>query len=75
MELVKFVEQIMVIDPDTKGEVDLTVFKHSNGGMFAIDSSFLEQCFGDDEDIIIPDLFSNNDVSKEVEFILLTGNF
>jgi hypothetical protein len=47
----------MVIDPDTKGEVELTILKHENGGMFAIDSSFIDQCFDDDEDPIIPDPF------------------
>jgi hypothetical protein len=39
----KFVKEIGVIDPDTKGEVHLAVYKHENGGMFAIDSSFVEQ--------------------------------
>lgn len=32
-----------IIDPDTLGEVDLAIYKHENGGMFAIDVSFLEQ--------------------------------
>jgi hypothetical protein len=38
-----FVKEITVIDPDSKGEVELSVYKHENGGMFAVDSSFLDQ--------------------------------
>jgi|ERR1035437_1412609 hypothetical protein len=53
----KFVKEITVVDPDSKGEVELSVFKHQNGGMFAIDSSFLAQACGDDDDLVIPDPF------------------
>jgi hypothetical protein len=38
-----FVTEVKVIDPASKGEVELSVYKHQNGGMFAIDSSFLDQ--------------------------------
>lgn len=34
---------ITVIDPDTKGEVELCVYKLPNGGICAIDASFVEQ--------------------------------
>ena len=51
----QYSEEITVIDPDTKGEVQLAVFKHQNGGMFAVDSSYLEQEFEDDIDPLIPD--------------------
>jgi len=57
----KFVKEIKVTDPDTKGEVHLAVYKHENGGMFAIDSSFVEQVL-DNEDgglMGVPDPFSN----------------
>lgn len=53
----KFVKQVTVIDPDSKGEVELSVYKHENGGMFAIDSSFIEQTFDDDEEVKILDPF------------------
>jgi hypothetical protein len=54
----KFVKEITVIDPDTKGEVEITVFKHEQSdGMFAIDSSYLDQCF--DDDPVIPDPFND----------------
>ena len=55
MNTAKFVEEITVTDPDTKGLVELDVFKHENGGMFAIDATFLDQCFDEDEDPVIPD--------------------
>jgi len=44
----------MVKDPDTNGKVELSVFKHENGGMFAIDSSYIVQCLDDisDEPVI-----------------------
>lgn len=45
----KFVKEIEVEDPDSHGVVHLSVYKHENGGMFAIDSSFIEQVLDDDE--------------------------
>jgi len=58
-----FVKEITVIDPDSKGEVELSVYKHENGGMFAMDSSFLDQVARTDDfdRPIIPDPFSNED--------------
>ena len=47
----QFVKEVTVIDPDSKLGVELAVFKHQNGGMFAIDSSFIVQCTGDDDSI------------------------
>ena len=38
-----FVVKITVIDPDSKALVEMEVYKHENGGMFAVDSSFLDQ--------------------------------
>lgn len=43
----KFVKEIVVQDPDSHGDVHLSVYKHENGGMFAIDSSFVEQVLVD----------------------------
>jgi len=59
MTQANFVKEVVVTDPDSKAEVELSVFKHSNGAMFAMDSSWLEQCPPeDDEDpIVIRDLF------------------
>jgi len=40
----KFVKIINVIDPDTGGYVELEVWKDpTSGGLFALDSSFLDQ--------------------------------
>jgi hypothetical protein len=52
MQKAIFVTEITVVDPDTNGNVSISIFKHENGGMFGIDSSFYEQdlCDEDDED-------------------------
>jgi len=56
MNTAKYVEEITVVDPDSKGEVEVSMFKHNqSGAMFGIDSSYLEQCFDDDVDPTISD--------------------
>lgn len=57
MNRAKFVKEIVVIDPDSKGEVAMSVFKHEGGGMFALDSSYIEQVLPEEGDCIIPDPF------------------
>jgi hypothetical protein len=57
MKFAKYTTSITVTDPDSKAPVELSVFKHENGGMFAIDSSYLDQSFDDDIDPEIPDPF------------------
>lgn len=65
----KFIKEITVVDPDSGGDVAIAVFKHNqSGGMFAIDSSFLEQCTDEDEAAMIADPF-NNDSLVELEGI------
>jgi hypothetical protein len=54
----EYVKEVTVKDPDSKAPVEMTVFKHEGGGMFAIDSSYLDQCFDDDQDPRIPDPFN-----------------
>ena len=62
----EFVKEIEVKDPDSKAQVAMSVFKHNeSGAMFAIDSSYLDQCFDDDQDPVIPDPFN-----KEFEITL-----
>ena len=51
-----FIKEISIIDPDTLSEVGLSVYKHENGGMFAIDSSFIEQVLDDEDPIILDPL-------------------
>jgi hypothetical protein len=53
----KFVKEIVVIDPDSQGEVSMSVFKHENGGMFALDSSYIEQVLPEEGECWIPDPF------------------
>jgi hypothetical protein len=53
----KFVTEISVTDPDTNGQVKLAVYKHENGGMFAMDSEYLDQCV-DEDSPVIPDPFA-----------------
>lgn len=60
----KFVEEIVVKDPDTGSLIEMEVYKHENGGMFAIDSSYLDQVaeeeegFGETPETVIMDPFS-----------------
>jgi metal-dependent HD superfamily phosphatase/phosphodiesterase len=57
MRNAKFVTEISIIDPDSKEPVDIEVYKHPNGGIFAIDSSYLEQNYDDDVNPNITDPF------------------
>lgn len=54
----KLVTEIVVNDPDTNAPVQLSVFKHQGGGMFALDSSFIDQCTDDDEQVMLADPFN-----------------
>lgn len=42
----KFITEISVIDPDSKGQVEVSIFKNEGGIMFGIDSSYLDQEVG-----------------------------
>ena len=53
-----WIDKVTVTDPETQLPVDIEIYKHKNGGMFGIDSSFIEQVI-DDEDDVIPDPFSD----------------
>jgi len=57
MAKAKFVKEITVIDPDSGGEVQVSLFKHEHGGMFGIDSSYIEQVLPEEGDCMIPDPF------------------
>ncbi len=51
-----FITEIIITDPDSGGNVSLEVWKDSqSGGIFAIDSSYLEQVNN-----TIPNVFGNN---------------
>ena len=51
----KFVGEVKVTDPDTKNDVNVAIYKHDNGGMFGVDSSFIEQGAEEDpkDDLIV----------------------
>jgi hypothetical protein len=69
MQIAKFVKEITVTDPDTKGKVKLEVYKANNGGMFAIDSSFLEQF--DEDSICIFNPFADVEGVEESQVIVI----
>ncbi len=71
MKTAKYVKEITVVDLDTGGDVELAVYKHENGGMFAVDSSYIDQVARTDEDdnVIIPDPFS--DVEDQFDIVTL----
>ena len=48
----KFVKEVEVIDPDTGGVVHVSIYKHENGGLFGVDSSYIEQVAPEDSDAI-----------------------
>ena len=61
----KFVKEITVVDPDTGGDVHLEVYKHQNGGMFAMDSSYLGEIDSEDTgNAVILDPFT--DITKGI---------
>jgi len=75
MQTAKFIKQIEVTDPDTNGAVSLAVYKHENGGMFAIDDTFVEQeadnILDDDRAIIVDPFFDVLDLKDESQYLIL----
>lgn len=56
----EYVREVTVKEPNTGNYVQMSVFLHNESlGMFAIDSSYLVQCFDDDTDPVIPDPFND----------------
>ena len=59
ISVANYVKDIVIQDPDTGGDVEVTIFKHQNGGMFGIDASYIDQvapeCSGGNP--VIPDPF------------------
>jgi hypothetical protein len=60
MQTAKLIQTITINDPEG-GEVEVDIFKHSNGGIFGLDASYIDQELNldDDEPIIIPDPFAS----------------
>jgi hypothetical protein len=59
-----YVTDITVTDPDTKLPVEVTIFKHENGGMFGIDASYIDTIDDDNTFIPVPDLFDNENIEN-----------
>lgn len=62
-----WVTDITVKDPETNLPVELSIYKHQNGGMFAVDSSYIEQVL--EEDQPIPDPFGDLDDMNYVQLL------
>lgn len=48
MSKATFIEEVVVTDPVSKLPVEVSMFKHENGGIFGIDSSYITQVLGDE---------------------------
>ena len=72
MNTAKFVKEIIVDDPDG-GTIELSLFKHENGGMFALDSSYIVQVLPEEGDCLIPDPFVDDYNADTTAEVLLTG--
>jgi len=70
MKIAKYVCDITVTDPDSKGEVEMVVYKHPNGGLFAIDFSFMDQVLSDNY-MVIPDPLINAFGNDKIDSIML----
>jgi len=70
MTKAKFVKEVTVIDPDSKLPVEIAIYKHENGGMFGVDSSYVLQEAEEtlDDNALVPDVF-NKDNDNYVELI------
>ncbi len=55
------VTEVTVTDPQSGGEVQVSIFKDpKSGGMFGVDSSYIEQNFEDDEEVVVRNPISPN---------------
>ena len=43
----KYITEVQIIDPDSNMPVNVAIYKESTGGMFGVDSSYVEQEIGD----------------------------
>ena len=63
----KFVTEVTVIDPDTNLPVAMSVYKHENGGMFSVDSSYVEQVLPEEGNAYINDPLEPDDTVELIE--------
>jgi len=62
MNKAKFIKEVTVVDPDSMNEVEISIFKHENGGMFGLDASFIDQELEEDFEIAIDPFNVNENV-------------
>ena len=62
----KYIKDIVIQDPDTGGDVEVTLFKHEGGGIFGIDASYIDQVAEEDDhgDPVINDPLSYQDQER-----------
>lgn len=70
MNYAKLIKEIMVLDPDTNNEVEVAIYKHENGGIMALDLSYLMQNFDDNSYPVVPDPFSANHRKPETVMLV-----
>lgn len=64
-----FIQEVTITDPETNAPVTVSMYKHDiTGGIFGIDSSFIEQNFEDDETPTVADPFINNGIVELIEY-------
>ena len=60
------ITEVTVTDPSSGGEVQVSIFKDpTSGGMFGIDSSFIEQNFDEDEEVYVKTPFITHQTSLD----------
>ena len=71
IHIATYIKDIVIQDPDTGGDVDITIFKHQNGGIFALDASYLDQVAPEcsSGNPVVPDPFG--DLEDDVHDLVL----
>jgi len=62
MSKAKFFAEVTVTDPKSNLPVEVSMFKHQNGGIFGIDSSYITQVLDGETTPTISDPFEPNDI-------------
>jgi hypothetical protein len=54
----KLVKEIQIKDPETMGKVWVAIYKHENGTLFGVSSSYLDSVF-EDVPVMLPNIFGD----------------
>jgi len=74
MQKATFIKEITVEDPDTGQPIEMEVYKHENGGMFAIDSTYIDQVAPENTNgmaMITDPFYSTDELKNEAEILIL----